>query len=240
MATIKAFGEKAGYRAITAEMVLGNPVMLKKFLDGHGLKRDLERIRDEGRAAEAHNTTQSGSQAGGTAATKSVALAFMNLRGNYKTLFDALVAVEADLKEDGASDEVIARLVKIIKNEIPVVQRTGEDGKKVMVRSESQENWRAEIEKDATAVIEFNEIHPQLEERQVKLESIKKMKKDAAGLSGKLAERAVKKGAAKTATKEERDAVKAQKARWAAVWRILEAVSRTEPGLAEMLKKASG
>lgn len=111
--------------------------------------------------------------------------------------------------------------------------------KKVARKVTSLEAIRAEIGKDALALLEVKEIAASLARRKVTAQRLKAMVKDADGLTGLLGERAVSKGAAKAATVVEREAVKAQKDAWAGAYRLLAKLGRSDPRVAQLLTEAA-
>ena len=98
---------------------------------------------------------------------------------------------------------------------------------------------RAEIAKDAGALLGFTEIHPQLAARRVDQPRLDALAKAAADLAGALAVKTASKGARKTATQAEQDAVKEQGAQWAASYRLFAALGQQDERVRSLLKEAA-
>jgi hypothetical protein len=130
-----------------------------------------------------------------------------------------------DLAEAGAESDTITGLDQILANEAAVVISTAPttEGKvaRKASRSQSQEAIRAEISKDAGALVALEAAHAEMASRGVSLDRVKKLNEAAEELRGKLSARVAKKGAAKGVTTAEHDAVIAQRKRWASSYRIL-------------------
>lgn len=109
--------------------------------------------------------------------------------------------------EAGATPEVLEQVDAILKDETQISVRTTTlaDGstQKKRQASKAQEATRAEIERDASALIELTEIHAGLGQRRIDLARLTQLRDRARALSGKLAKRSEKKGAAKGVTKSE-------------------------------------
>jgi hypothetical protein len=106
-------------------------------------------------------------------------------------------------------------------------------------RSTSTEALRAEIAKDAKALIASKAAHKALTKRTVSVARLEKLQAGAEELAGKLAERATKKGASRTATAAKSDAVERQSKRWGATYRVLAMVAQADARVAELLKEAA-
>ena len=64
------------------------------------------------------------------------------------------------------------------------------------------------------------------------------MASTARGMAGKLGDRVLKKGAAKTATKEETEMVAAQRLKWGSVYRLLSALGNQDERVRSLLREA--
>ena len=238
-----AFNSTVAARTRTAENILRDKELLALYIDAGGLKDDLETIAKAGHRAEAMNHAQSSAQATGNAATEEVLTAFVQLQKDYRGIMAVVQAVLHDLRVAEAGPDLIAAVEKILANEAEVSIRTltGADGKKKkkVSRSISQEALRAEIAKDAAALLDLKEIHAQLHKRRVEPDRLSRLQEDATELSGKLAERVSKKGAGKASTNDERQAVAAQSERWRASYRILAHVGHQDARIASLLKDAA-
>jgi hypothetical protein len=83
------------------------------------------------------------------------------------------------------------------------------------------------------------EIHRPLAERQVDPARLAALKESAEKLSGLRSDRAAAKGASKTATKEERDAVEKQRRTWGACYRMLSLLADQDERVRSLLKEAA-
>ena len=119
------------------------------------------------------------------------------------------------------------------------VEVAGTTGEKTTARraraSTSQEALRAEIEKDASALLALGAVKGALGERGFTAKRLTALRDGARGLAGKLAERAAKRGAGGEATKEEHAAVEAQRAKWGSCYRILTAVAAQDDRVRQLL-----
>src|SRR5262249_2341924 len=152
-------------------------------------------------------------------------------------------AVRHDLATSGAPDDLVKQVDQILVNEAETYFATkkGPDDKtkKVSKKRASQEALRAEIAKDAHALIALGAAHAALAKRKVDQPRLDKLAADADGLAGKLADRAASKGAERTATQAEHDAVTAQKKAWGACYRLLAALGRQDAQVAQLLTDAA-
>lgn len=241
MPPVKNFNTTVSARTAAADYVLKHPPLLAAFQGHGGLKRDLQSIYQSGVDAGAADMEQSGRKAESKGATASAQGGFATLCGDYKPTMAVLQAVIADMREDGVDPALIKRAEQILKNEVAVhvSEPDAATGKRTTKRSAGLEPMRAEIHKDATALVKFTAIHPRLNERKVTLARLKKLESDAAALRGAFAEKTAKKGSTKTATKAERDAVTRQKARWGSCYRLLLRTAKDSAELANLLAEAS-
>lgn len=245
MPSLTSYNSTVEARTQTARQILNSPDLLKLFLAHGGLKRDLEKIVEYGETAEAHNQAQSGARAAGGAATETVLRGFVGAQKEYTAIMAVTQAVLHDLREANADPGAIAALEQILVNEAEVHIRQiekdaadGTKGKKAQVKSLAQEAVRAEIQKDAQALLDLKAAHKAFADRNVGTGRIQALHDAADGLKGKLADRVVKKAGGKAVTEDEHAAVKAQKAKWGAIYRILAAVGRDDARVAALLATA--
>ncbi|MDC3954065.1 hypothetical protein [Polyangium jinanense] len=229
-------------RTRAAQCILTRPELLALFQSFGGLASDLERIRDAGLEVEAQELAKSTAAGGGVAATADVMLHFAEVQKEYVAVMGVVRLVRQD-HEDAGKTDIVAALQQIIKNEARVTVRTvqSEEGKteRVASRSTSTEALRAEILKDARALVGLPAVHEALAARKVPVERLKKLEADADALSEKLSDRATKKGATKTATAAKSDAVQRQAKWWGAAYRILAMVGEADAQVAELLREAA-
>jgi len=236
------FNETVAARTRTADHILNTPDLFALYTQYGGLPGDLEAIFASGRRAEALSQARSAAQADGSADTVDVLQCFSALQREYVVIMAVLQAVQHDLKRAGAPAQTLAAVEKILVNEAPVVIRSVEkEGvkKKVAVRSKSQEGLRAEIQKDASAILENTDIANAMAARNITPDRLSALRNAATALSGKLAERSSSKGAGKGATQEVHKAVAEQKLTWSACYRILALVGRDDERVRSLLADAS-
>jgi len=236
-----AYNLKVAARTDFAAAILADPQALEQWCALGGLPTDLEAIVADGREAEALNLSQQTAKADGSAATAAVALEFAALQRDYKATMRPLEMIYADLEREKAPNDQLKRLKGIIANEAQIAVRTFEqDGvkKKRAVKMLSHEAVRAEIERDAKALLEFEAIKDRLAARTVSPERLKGLQDRAAALTGKLSDRVGKKNVAKNTTKAERDAVARQSQRWVACFRVFGALAQVNGTVRDMLKPA--
>ncbi|MFT3764516.1 MAG: hypothetical protein QM820_03210 [Minicystis sp.] len=251
MATISTFDSTVAARTRAADRILSTPDMLAAYEAKGGLAEDLKKIRDTGHEAEVLSQAQSAAQAAGGAATLTVLTDFATLQKEYSAVMAVVQAARHDLATAQAPAEVIKNVDRILINEAEVLIKTatdkdgkpvvGKDGKpkKVAVKRVSQEALRAEIAKDARALKDLSAVHPALAKRKVDVSRLDKLLVAAEALTGKLADRAAAKGGGKQATSVVHDAVSAQKTVWAACYRLLAALGREDPRVAQLLTEAA-
>jgi hypothetical protein len=112
---------------------------------------------------------------------------------------NVVTAARLDLENAGADAKVLTAIDKIIKNEaeFTVTVTDGASGKsRTARRSGGQEAVRAEVEKDARALVDLTGAHAALKARQVDVARLNKLAASAQALHGKLSSRAARKGAA--------------------------------------------
>lgn len=243
MARSNAYTSTVAARTRAAQTILENPEMLARYEADGGLKEDLEQIVAAGLKAEAANRGQSLAAGESEGATTQVLLSFENLRQEYSSVMGVAQAVRGDLVRKDAAAPVLANLDQIITNEVPVrivATKTAAGATKKKARKvESFEAIRAEIHKDAGALLALKDAAEAFARRRVTAQRLTALEEAAAGLSGKVGERAALKGASKSATQAEHDAVKEQKDIWASSYRILAQVGQADARVAELLKQAA-
>lgn len=244
MPTVKVFNSVVAARSRTAQQILSVQDLLALFVGVGGLPSDLDAVLAAGREAEANNLTQGASFTDGKVATLGVQTAFAVLQREYQGLLGVLRAIQGGLERNGAPKELITRLEEVIANRAAVIVTedvpldASKPAKKSAKRSESHESVRAEIERDATAILAFSEILNALKDRQWPVTRVTKLQTDARALSGKLGERAARKGAAKDASLKERQAVALQSSVWDSIYDLLASVARKDARVAVLLKEA--
>jgi hypothetical protein len=243
MSKLVTFDSTVAARTRAAVQILATPALLAAYEAKGGLEEDLERIRDHGQEAEALSQAQSAAQAQGGAATLAVLGPFVTLQKEYSAIMAVVQAVRHDLDKAKAPVQIVSAVDRILVNEAEVSIKTvlDKDGnaKKKAVKSVSQEALRAEIAKDARALLDLAAIHPALEKRKVDGPRLAKVIAIAESLSGKLAGRATAKGAQKTVTTALHDAVSAQKQVWSACYRLLASVGHEDASVAQLLTEAA-
>ena len=243
MSTIVTFDSTVAARTRAAVQILTVPALFAVYEAKGGTKEDLESIRDHGLKAEALSQAQSAAQADGGAATLAVLGPFVALQKEYSAIMAVVQAVHHDLEEAKAPVEVVSAVERILVNEAEVSIKTvlGKDGKerKKAIKSESQEALRAEIAKDARALLDLGAAHAALGKRKVDSARLSQLITAAESLSGKLAGRATAKGAQKSATTALHAAVSEQKQVWSACYRLLASVGHEDPRVAHLLREAA-
>lgn len=243
MAHSKSFNSVVAARTRAASQILSTPELLAGYQDIGGLPSDLKAICDAGLRAEAANLAQSTSKATSGAATVAVLASFAALQKEYAAIMGVVKAVQHDLERVGAPPDVVEALRHVLVNEaeLAVIVETGEDGKKKRTtrRSASQESLRAEIEKDASALLALSGAQAALAARKVESARLTALQAAARELSGKLSDRTAKKGATKTTTADEIKAVTEQRASWGACYRLLAALGAKDARVAALLADAA-
>ena len=243
MSSLITFDSTVAARTRAAAQILSTPDLFASYEAKGGTQEDLESIRDHGQAAESLSQAQSAAQAAGGAATLQVLSTFVTLQKEYVGVMGIVQAARRDLVKAGASISTLSAVDQILVNEAEVAIRTTvtADGKKARkaVKKASQEALRAEIAKDARALLALTAIHPALANRKVDAARLGAMVATAGSLAGKLAERATAKGAQKSATSAMHTAVSEQKVVWGACYRLLAALGSENAGVAQLLTEAS-
>lgn len=239
MAASNAFNDIVAARTRAAEHILAQPELLRLYEHSGGLADDLHHICAMGRRAEALNQAQSSARASTAAATQAVNQTLAALQQEHKEVIGIVRAVRHDLQNANADAEVLHALDRVMKNDAQVIVRMVTDSKGRTARraapARTQEAVRAEIQKDAAALLELSAAHPALEKRKVDCARLKALLDGAIALSGHLAERSSRKGTVLATTREEHAAVVAQKQRWEAVYRLLSSLSRKDDRVRQLL-----
>lgn len=224
-----AFDKVVAARTQAANLIHTTPDLLAQFVERGGLPQDLEAIVARGRDAEAANLGQSTASAPGEAATADVVTAFAALQREYKAVMAVARAVRDDLEDAGAPTETIEAIDQVLADEtavhVKVVKGENDASIKKALKSRSQEAVRAEIRKDAAALLGNGAISAALAARKVDAERLVRLRDQADALAGQLAARVLKKSERKAVTAAETAAVKAQRRRWGQVYRILASIS---------------
>jgi len=243
MAKKASFGPAVVARTTTATTIRNQRDLLAQYEAAGGVKEDLVGIETHGRAAEAANLGQSVAAGSGKGATADVLEAFEAVRDEYQAVMDVVPAVIFDLTRAGAEASLVNALKQVLVNEVPVrmVEVGADDAKKKKKarKVESLEAIRAEIAKDAGALLAATGAAAALAKRKVTAARLKALKSAAETLAGQIGERTATKGAAKTATVVEKAAVKAQSELWVASYRILASIGRRDPRVAALLRQAA-
>jgi hypothetical protein len=243
MATTLTFNKSVAARTRAAEHIVANPELLSQYENLGGLATDLQKIAQSGRHAEVLSQVRGATKADGTAATLDVLEAFANLQRDYVATMAVLQAVQMDLETANAPADLRAAVKKILVNEAAVVMTSvpKDDGttKKVAVKSKSQEALRAEIRKDAEAILALPALLDALSKRKVTKARIQALSDGADALAGKLATRSVKQGAGKDATSQVAAAVREQSRVWSACYRILMLLGNRDERVRSLLAPAA-
>jgi hypothetical protein len=242
MSEIATFDVRVAARTRAADQILRNKELLELYEEHGGLKDDLVEIRELGRRAEALSQARSGAKSAGGAAVQTALESFAELQRDYSAVMAVVQAVRRDLEKHGAEAGVIAAIEKILIDETAVLIRVeGAEGdkKRRAMHSRSQEAVRAEIYKDASALLELKAAHAALGKRKLTPARLKKLRDDAAALAEQLGDKATKKGAGKAATEAVREVVREQKQVWAACYRILAFVGQQDQRVRQLLAEAS-
>ena len=239
MSRARTFDFIVAARTRTAAEILRQPDLLAAVLRHGGRREDLEKIQMHGQRAEALYQDQSGTKAVGKAATVSVQALFAALRREHRKVLAVVRAVLREMREAGAPVETVRALEQIVADETAVRVRLleGEDGttKRRTVRSRTREAVRAEIQKDAGALVALEAVHAALAERKVEKERLTKLYEDAQALSGQVAEKVVRKAEGQGATRSTRGAAAAQRRIWLSIVSILTLAAEEDVRIRELL-----
>lgn len=243
MARTYAFNESVAARTRAAQAILSTPELLSLYEKIGGLQEDLIQIAESGLEAEAANLGQSLAKGESVGTTAKALLKFETLRKDYVQVMGVVQAVRGDLKRANASEELLATIDQIIKNEAPVriVTSADEEGGEVKKakRARSFEAIRAEIQKDAGALLGLGEAQAAFARRKLTPERFKELEREAMRLSGLLGDKTAKKGDAKAATQAEHAAVRAQGEVWGSTYRLLAQLGEADMRVAALLKEAA-
>ena len=246
MATSVTFDAKVAARTRAASEILHNKELLAIYQRHGGLREDLDAIVSHGQKAEALSHARSSSKSSGESATLTVLTAFSALQKEYAAVMAVVQAVRLDLLQAKAPAELVQAVEHIIRNEAPVLyrQEPSTEGaaanNRKAVQSVSHEALRAEIHKDAVALLGLTEIHLALKRRGITTARLTALRDAAQALTSQLSDRATKKGAGKAATDALRAAVTDQKAVWSACYRILDAAAQEDSRIRQLLKDSMG
>jgi hypothetical protein len=238
MSKLEAFNRIVAARTRTAHQIRHTSELLQTYLAIGGLEDDLVEIEQYGLAAEAADLAQSQAQAAGGAATLDVQQSFAALQRDYVAVMAIVEAVRGDLVRAKAPASLVAAIKKIIVNEAEVTVDIA-DGKRRVRRSQAQEALRAEIQKDAMALVELKAAHTALGKRGLSVKRLGQLRDDAMALAGTLGERTAKKGAAKSATQAIKDAVAGQSERWQSAYRLLRSLAQKDERVRLLLTEAA-
>lgn len=230
-------------RTRAAQCILDTPELLALYEGVGGLKEDLEQIRDEGLHAEAQALAQSTAKGAQLAATEDALLHFSALQKEYVAVMSALSATSLDLKRANSPATLIKAIEQILLNESTVtVQSVQSDGGEVKTKrtpSMAMEALRAEIAKDAQALLALTSAHPALQKRKVSKSRLETLAVNAEALKGKLAEKAIKKGEKHSTTAAKQEAAARQSEQWRACYRLLSMVGAKDARVAVLLAEAA-
>lgn len=245
MASSVTFDARVAARTRAASEILHNKELLAIYQRHGGLREDLDAIVSHGQKAEALRHARSSSKSSGESATLTVLTAFSALQKEYAAVMAVVQAVRLDLLQAKAPAELVQSVEHIIRNEAPVLYRQeppteGAAAKKrKAVQSVSHEALRAEIHKDAVALLGLTAAHAALKRRGVTTARLGQLRDDAQALSSELGDRATKKGASRGVTESLRAAVADQKAVWSACYRLLATAAQQDTRIHQLLKEAT-
>ncbi|HEX2570642.1 MAG TPA: hypothetical protein VH877_13885 [Polyangia bacterium] len=255
------FNSIVATRTRVADQILQSAEYLSIYVSQGGRPEDLRQVVDLGQRAELQHQEQTLAHAAGGAAIESVQIQFGAMHGEYHKIKAALRVVEKDLRDTGASVEVLRTVRQILIDEsekvllpapdegaptpkgapVPDQGAPAPEGappktkRRRAVRSRSREAFRAEVQKDVGLLIQLEAAHTALAERKVDLQRLKKLQSDAQALTGKLATRTERKGEAKGKTRTLRGTVTEQRRVWGTIYPLLELAGQADPRIAELL-----
>jgi hypothetical protein len=145
-----------------------------------------------------------------------------------------------------ASVEVVRVIRQVLLNEsetvlLPVTDEDHPDERprRQVVRSQSQEAVRAEIQKNiGLLLLQLETAHPVLAERKVDIPRLERLHSAALALTGRLATRTARKGKAKSTTRSLHGIVAEQRREWGTIYRLLRLAAQADPRIAELLAAA--
>ena len=220
-----SFSETVAARSRCASHILNNPDALRAFLDLGGLETDLTSILESGLAAERANSSQSQHLALTLSTTADVQAAFAALQLEYKLVMAVARASLEDLLDANASLDVVEAMRRVLADETAVHIRTikgeGDSVARKALKKHSQEAIRAEIWKDANALVEHPALAAAMATRRVSAERLTALRTAAGLLENRLSRTTLDREARKAATAAEHAAVRSQSKRWGAVYGLL-------------------
>lgn len=240
MTSKPTFSKTVAVRTRTAKHIMLDRSLLELYERYGGLMADLQAIVEAGERAELLFAARGEAKADGSAATVDVLEAFAALKREYSIVMGVLQASILNLEADGARADTIALAKQILANEsATIVRKIVKPGEKRTARSASQEAQRAEIRKDAAALVSATALHDVLAKRRVSVARLTALVNDADALAGKLAERVAMQGAEIEATEAISEAVRQQRRIWNACYRILTRVAEANQPVAALLAECS-
>ncbi len=244
MASTKSFDVYVAARTRAADHLLSNKDLLALYEAAGGLADDLKEIRLLGQQAEALSQTRSGAKAESGGATLVVLQQFAAVQKEYSEVMAVVQVVRLDLEKAKAPVELLKTLDQILVNEATTIIRpqpasAATEGtpsvKRVARRSVSQESLRAEIQRDAAALLDLKPAHALLAKRKVTAARLKQLFLDAQALAKHLGSRTAKKGEGKAATQALYDTVDEQRKVWTACSRLLGIVAAQDERVRQLL-----
>ena len=228
-------------RTQAASYIKSNPAVLAQFTGSGGLTEELDLIIQHGRAAELANLGQSMATGVQLGETQVLHMDFATLQRSYKGVMAIVRAIRSALMREAADPSIIAAVEQVLENETPVHVKVvkGEDDKSIRsaMKRQSQEAIRAEIQKDATALLELTALTDRLAARGVTNERLTALRDSAIALIGQVDKSILSKAQRKEATAAESGAVRAQRQVWGGVYDILRRID--DEALAAYLKTAT-
>ncbi len=228
-------------RIQAASYIKSNAAVFAQYTANGGLTEELDLIIQHGRAAEAANLGQSTATGAQLGETQVLHMDFATLQRSYKGVMAIVRAVRSALQRENADPSTIAAVEQILENETPVHVKVvkGEDDKSIRgaMKRQSQEAIRAEIQKDASALLDLAPLADRLTARGVTAERLTALRDSAIALTGQVDESILSKARRKEATATENAAVRAQRQVWGGVYDILRRID--DEALAAYLKAAS-
>jgi glucosamine 6-phosphate synthetase-like amidotransferase/phosphosugar isomerase protein len=233
-----SFNATVAARTRCARQIRDTPDLLARFEAAGGLSSDLDAIVEAGDHAEAGALGQSQAKGSQQAATLEVHKGFAQVQHEYVAVMSVVQAVVSELARTGGTPETVAALKQVLVNEAAVVVTTTASGAKKARKAQSHEATRAEIERDASALLALSDAAAALAARKVDAARLTQLRDAARGLSGKVADGAAKKGSAKAATQLTHQAVAEQRAAWQGALRLLQLVAAGDARVQALLKGA--
>lgn len=233
-----AFNSAVAARTRAAAFILEQSDLLERWRALGGVDQDLVIIRDAGLDAEAKNVEQEARTAEKRAAHARSRSALAELNREHSSILSILRVIRADLLDAEEADDAV-RLEQIIRRNGEERLAASSDGARVRTSSLSMEAIRAEIRKDADALLGFASLHTALASRGVSLGRLEQLSADAQQLPSMRADAAFLRGIAKIATAAERAAVAEQTKRWGAVYGLLRRLAAHDARVKDLLRDAA-